>query len=67
MANSGKGTKHKRNIARRLHSVRHDKDCKMDKIDWCEGGLQLADIATKNVGENDLNPKKKYIMGSMDN
>ena len=23
----------------------------MNKIDWCEGGLQLADIGTKNVGE----------------
>ena len=26
----------------------------MHKIDWCEGGLQLADIATNNVGETDL-------------
>ena len=22
----------------------------MHNIDWCEGGLKLADIATKNVG-----------------
>ena len=34
----------------------------MHKIDWCEGGLQLADIATKNVGEPDLTPRMKYIM-----
>ena len=34
----------------------------MHKIDWCEGVLQLADITTKNVGENDLNPRMKYIM-----
>ena len=33
----------------------------MHKIDWCEGGLQLADIATKNIGENDLNPRMEYI------
>ena len=26
----------------------------MHKIDWCEGGLQLADIGTKNVSEPDL-------------
>ena len=26
----------------------------MHKIDWCEGGLQLAEIGTKNVGDNDL-------------
>ena len=34
----------------------------MHKIDWCEGGLQLADIATKNVGEHDFTPRMKYIM-----
>ena len=32
----------------------------MHNIDWCEGGLQLEDIGTKNVGENDLNPRMKY-------
>ena len=32
------------------------------KIDWCEGGLQLAYIATNNVGGDDLNPRIKYIM-----
>ena len=40
---------------------------KMNKIDWCEGVLQLADIATNNVGDNDLNPKMKYIMESLEN
>ena len=34
----------------------------MQKIEWYEGGLQLADIATKNVGENYLNTRMKYIM-----
>ena len=34
----------------------------MHKVDWCEGGLKLADIATKNIGENYLNPRIKYIM-----
>ena len=34
----------------------------MHNIDWCEGGLQLSDIATQNVGGNDLNPKMEYIM-----
>ena len=38
----------------------------MHKIDWCEGGLQLADIATKNIYENDLNTRMKYIMVSLD-
>ena len=34
---------------------------------WCERGLQLEDIATKNVGQNHLNPIMKYIMASIDN
>ena len=32
----------------------------MQKIDWCEGGLQLADIGTKNVSEPDLTRSMKY-------
>ena len=39
----------------------------MHKIDWCEGGLKLVDIATKNVGEDDLNSRMKYIMVRLDN
>ena len=39
----------------------------MNKIDWCEEGLQLSDISTKNVGENDLNTRMKYIMVILDN
>ena len=39
----------------------------MRKIDWCEGGMQLVDIATQNVGENDLNIRMEYIMIRLDN
>ena len=39
----------------------------MHKIDLCEGGLKLSDIATKNVGENDLTPRMRYIMVRLDN
>ena len=38
----------------------------MHKIDWCEGGLQLSDIGTKNVSEPDLTPRMKYIMLRLD-
>ena len=34
----------------------------MHKIYWCEVGLKLADIDTKNVGEPDLAPRMKYIL-----
>ena len=67
MAKNGKDTKHTRHIARRMHFVRNVDKCKMHKIYWCEGGLQLADIGTKNVSESDLTPRMKYIMVRLDN
>ena len=39
----------------------------MHKVDWCEGGMKLSDIETRNVGKNDLNPIMKYIMVRFDN
>ena len=62
IAKNGRDTKHTRHIARRMHFVRNGEKCKMHKIDWCEGGMQLADIGTKNVSEPDLTPRMKYIM-----
>ena len=62
MAKNGRDANHNRHIARRMHLVRNGEKCKMHKIEWCEGGLQLADIGTKNVSEPDLTPRMKYIM-----
>ena len=62
MAKNFKDTKHTRQIARRVHLLRNGENCKMHKIDWYEGGLRLADVATNNVGEHDLTPIMKYIM-----
>ena len=59
MAKSGKDTKKTRYIARRIHFLRNEEKCKMHNIDWCEVGLQLADIATKNFGEPDFTPSMK--------
>ena len=39
----------------------------MHKIDYCEGGLQFSDIATKDIGEKDLNTVTKYVMARLDN
>ena len=63
----GKDTKHTRQIARRMHFVSNEEKCKMHKIDWCEGGLQLAYIGTKNVSEPDLTQRMKYIMVRLEN
>ena len=62
ISNNGKDTKHTRHIARRINLVRNGEKCKMHNIDWCEGGLHLAEISTKNVGDNYLNLRMKYIM-----
>ena len=67
MAKNGRYTKHTRNIARRMHFVGNVEKCKMHKIEWCEGGLQLADIGTKHVSEPDLTPRIKYIMVILEN
>ena len=67
MANNGKDNNHTRNITSRVHFVRNVENCKIHKIDWCEGGLKLADIATNNIGENDINPRMKYNMVRLDN
>ena len=39
----------------------------MHNIDWCEGDIQLADIATKNADDPDLTPRMKYIMVRLEN
>ena len=67
MSKNGKDTKHTKHIVRRMHLVRSGEKSKMHKIDWCEGGLQLADIGTKNVSEPDLTLRMKYIMVRLDN
>ena len=67
MAKNGDDTKHTRHIARIMNFVRNGEKCKMHKIDWCEGGMQLADIVTKNVSEPDITPSMKYIMVRLEN
>ena len=62
MAKNGKDTKQSIHIARRIRFLRNRDKCKMHKIYWCEGGLELADIGTKNVSEPDLTPMMKYIV-----
>ena len=54
MDKNGNNTKHTRHISRIMHFVRNVEKWNIQKIDWCEGGLQMAYIATKNVGEPDL-------------
>ena len=66
-AKNVKDAKQTRYIARIIPFVRNDEHWKMHKIDWCEGGLQLTDIVTKNISDNDWITWIKYIMVRLDN
>ena len=67
MAKNGKDTKHTKAPFKENDFLRNGEKCNMHKIDWCEGGLQLADISTRNVGYHYLTSKMKYIMVRLDN
>ena len=57
-----KDTKHTRHVVRIVNFVKNGENFKIHKIDWCEGGIQLIGIATKNFDENYLNTIMKYTM-----
>ena len=67
MANNFNYANNIRNIYRRINSLINGEKYIMHKIEWCGGGLKLAEIVTKNVGDSYLNPRMKYIMLSLDN
>ena len=56
------GTLHKDNVF-----LSYGEKCNMHNICWCEEGLQLAEIAIKNVGENYLTTRIKYIILILEN
>ena len=39
MDGNGKGAKHIKPIAIRLNFLRNGEKCKINNIDWCEGGM----------------------------
>ena len=61
MDKNDKDTEHSRHITRIMNFVRNVEKCRMHKINWCEGGLQLTDIGTKNVSEPDLTSRLKIL------
>ena len=62
MAKNDKYNKHTRHIYRRINFMRNDENGRMNNIEWYEDGLQLAKIATNNVGETNLSPRIKHIL-----
>ena len=61
MTNNGKDTNNPSHIDRRVHFVKNGEKWKLHKIGWCERGMQLANIKTKNFGCDGLNTRMKYI------
>ena len=57
MAKNGKDTKNTRQITRGIHFVINGEEFNFHKTVWFQGGLQLADIGTRNVREYELNPR----------
>ena len=58
---------HTRHLSRRIHLVINSKECNLHKTVWCEEGLKLADIGTKNVREEEFNPGLGYSIVILDN
>ena len=51
MSKNCKDTKQTRHISKRINLVLTGEDCNLHKKVWCEKGLQLTGIGTKNVRE----------------
>ena len=62
MYNDVKDTKHTRHISRRIQFWINGEEWNLYKTVWCEGGLKLSYIGTKNVREDELNPVSIYAL-----
>ena len=65
--NNGKYTKHIRHMAWRMHLARNGEDWNFHKTVWCEVSLQLSEIGTNNVKDDELNLRLGYTMVRLDN
>ena len=67
ISKDGNESKYTRHIHIRMHLMRNGEECNFHKSLWCEGGLKLSDIRTKNVGEDEFNLRLGYDMAIIDN
>ena len=67
MDNNGNYTNHTRHISRIMPFVRNGEKFNFRHTVWCEGGLQLSEIVTTNVREDEFNPRLGYYMVILDN
>ena len=67
MAKSGNDTKHTRHITRMMYFEINGEECNMKKIVCCEEGLNLSEIGTTNVREDEMNPRLGYTTIRLEN
>ena len=67
MSKNSNNIKRTRYISGRVHFLTNGEKYKMHMIDWCKVGLQMSDIATENVGWNELNTRIEYIIVRIEN
>ena len=66
MSKIGNNIKHTRHVSRRMYFVINGEEWNLHKTVLCEVGLQLADIVTKNVREDEFNTRLIYNMVILD-
>ena len=62
MDRSVKDTKNTTHISRRINLLINSEKFNLHKTLWCEVGLQLAELGTNTVREDELNPRLGYDM-----
>ena len=66
MAKNGNYTKHTRHISIIMHLVRNGEECNLQNTLWYKGGMQMTDIGTNNIREDELNNILGYSMVIID-
>ena len=65
MSKNSRDSKRTRHIERRVHYVRQGQGTGMHSLEYVPADLQLADIGTKNLSAQDLDPRLNYIQVSV--
>ena len=67
MANNHKYTKQTRHISMIINFVRNGEECNLYNAVWCAGGMQVVDVGTNNVREEEFNHVLGYTMARLYN
>ena len=65
MSKNYRDSKRTQHIKRRVHYVRQGQESGQHSLEYVPADLQLADIGTKNLSAQELDPRLKYIQVSV--